>query len=1263
MKDRSPHLRTGIRKLLLTRRAFVIAFVILAALAPAVTRAAVTVYFTDVAATAATTLTPSPATGTYGGPTTPSAHLTSGGSDVPNEQISFTLNGNLVGSATTNAAGVATLNNASLAGIDAGSYPAGVGASFAGDAGFDPSSGSNSLTVAKADQTISVTTHAPASAAYNRQFTVAATGGGSGNPVTFSSSGAGTGTVSSAPSFTAGSAEVVYPLRVSANGRYLVDQNDRPFLMAGESPQALIGNLSIQDATTFFADRKARGFNAEWINLLCATYSACNSNGTTFDGIKPFTTGDSVDGYDLATPNPEFFQRVDDMINLAAQYEQLVVLDPIETGGWLQTLRNNGLTKAFNYGAYLGNRYKNFPNIIWMSGNDFQSWQNETDANLVFAVMQGIHSTDTNHLQTVELSFNVSSSFDSPILSQLSNLNASYTYYPTYAEVLRAYRNSPTQPVFMVEANYEGENNTGQDPSTPKVLRQQEYWTMLSGATGQLFGNHYTWQFAADWKSNLDTSGVTQFGYATNLLRSFPWYDLVPDQTHVVLTAGYGTAASSGPLHTNDYATAARTPSGSLALVFMPTSRTITIDMTKFAGSVTAKWFDPTSNTFSTVSGSPFPNAGSRQFTPPSNNAEGSDDWLLVLETSNACSNTGATFTMTSGTGTCSVRYDQAGDGNYNPAPQVTETVNAQKADQSIDVTTHAPGSAAFNQQFTVAATGGGSGNPVTFSSSGSCSNTGATFTITASSGTCSVRYDQAGNADYSVAPQVVETVTARKADQTITIAQHAPASSVFNTSFTVAATGGASGNPVVVSTSGACSNTGASVTMTSGIGVCSVMFDEAGDADYNPAPQVVETTNATKAAQAINVTQHAPASAIFNTQFSVAATGGASGNPITTSSTGVCSNTGPTFAMTSGTGTCTVHYNQAGDANYAAAPEVTEAVNAQRADQTITVTQHAPSTAVFNTSFSVAGNGPGGVVTFTSGGACSNNGSTFTMTSGTGTCTVNFVQGGDANYKPAPQVTESVTPQKAGQTISVLTHAPASAVYETNFAVAAVGVSSGNPVTYSSAGACTNLAGTFAMTSGTGTCTVSYDQAGDANYAAAPQVTETVNAQKADQTISFGPLPDGTVGDPDFTVSATASSGLAVSFSASGQCTVTGTTVHLTGAAGSCTITASQGGNANFTAAADVPQTFSITTSGGDSVNPTVTIVKPDDGASYSLGTVLKANFKCKDKQSGIATCVGTVANGAKVDTSTIATHAFTVTATDNDGNTTTLTVLYTVV
>jgi hypothetical protein len=77
-------------------------------------------------------------------------------------------------------------------------------------------------------------------------------------------------------------------------------------------------------------------------------------------------------------------------------------------------------------------------------------------------------------------------------------------------------------------------------------------------------------------------------------------------------------------------------------------------------------------------------------------------------------------------------------------------------------------------------------------------------------------------------------------------------------------------------------------------------------------------------------------------------------------------------------------------------------------------------------------------------------------------------------------------------------------------------------------------------------------------------------------QTITFEPLAGKRYGDPDFTVSASASSGLPVLFAASGNCTVTGARVHLT-AAGSCTITASQAGNANYDAAPAVSRTFSI--------------------------------------------------------------------------------------
>src|SRR5207302_11300675 len=106
--------------------------------------------------------------------------------------------------------------------------------------------------------------------------------------------------------------------------------------------------------------------------------------------------------------------------------------------------------------------------------------------------------------------------------------------------------------------------------------------------------------------------------------------------------------------------------------------------------------------------------------------------------------------------------------------------------------------------------------------------------------------------------------------------------------------------------------------------------------------------------------------------------------------------------------------------------------------------------------------------------------------------------------------------------------------------------------------------------------CTIVASQRGNANYNAAADVQQTFNIAKANQTITFGALANKTFGDPDFNVSATASSGLPVSFAAAGNCTIAGNTVHITGA-GSCTITGSQAGNANYNAAANVPQTFTI--------------------------------------------------------------------------------------
>src|SRR5256886_15006723 len=166
-----------------------------------------------------------------------------------------------------------------------------------------------------------------------------------------------------------------YPVKVGPTGRYLVDQNGVPFLMAGESPQAMIGNVSEADAELFFANRKGHGFNTVWINLLCASYTACNADGSTFDGIRPFTVGTNLLTYDLATPNEAYFARADRILQLAAQYGFLVILAPIETGSWLSVLQNNGLARARFYGQYLGHRYAGFDNIVWMHGTEFQSWR------------------------------------------------------------------------------------------------------------------------------------------------------------------------------------------------------------------------------------------------------------------------------------------------------------------------------------------------------------------------------------------------------------------------------------------------------------------------------------------------------------------------------------------------------------------------------------------------------------------------------------------------------------------------------------------------------------------------------------------------------------------------------------------------------------------------------------------------------------------------------------------------------------------------
>ncbi len=421
----------------------------------------------------------------------------------------------------------------------------------------------------------------------------------------------------------------VYPLKASSNKRFLVDQNNTPFLIAGDSAHELITNVSETDVDTYLASREAAGINSIWVQLLC-TWSG-RSNGSTYDGIVPFTTTG-----DLSTPNEAYFKRVDDILNLAAKHHITVFLDPTETADWLDTFKTNGTTKDFNYGVYLGNRYKNFPNIVWQNGNDFQTWSNASDDAVVLAVANGIKSVDTNHIQTIELDYPTSASLNDSSWAPIVSLDSAYSYYSTYDQVLREYNRSSFIPVYFIEGVYEYQGYMG-GYTGPRELRAQEYWTQLSGSTGQLYGNANLFPFPSGWNSpGWDTTpGFIQFTYWNNFFKNSAWYNLVPDQNHTVVTAGYGTYQSITAQvlgNTSDYATTARTTDGTLIVSYMPTSRTITVDMTKLSGSAAARWYDPTNGTYTTISGSPFANTGSRQFTPPGNNSGGDSDWVLVLQ-------------------------------------------------------------------------------------------------------------------------------------------------------------------------------------------------------------------------------------------------------------------------------------------------------------------------------------------------------------------------------------------------------------------------------------------------------------------------------------------------------------------------------------------------------------------------------------------------------------------------------------------------------
>jgi hypothetical protein len=400
-------------------------------------------------------------------------------------------------------------------------------------------------------------------------------------------------------------ADPVFPIRSSANNRHLVDAGGNPFLIHGDTPWAIFYRLSTEDARMYLEKRRTEGYNTMLTILLPHPWH--------YDWSRygnPFTS----EG-DLGTPSDGYFGHVEEILRIGEQNGIQFIINPIWCNAWGDILNNNGTGKVRRYGEYLGNRYKDFPNIIWCSGGDGGS--NES----IDAVASGIYSKDPTKLQTSHIP-------DNPLRvsgNSWFTLNNVYVYEPVYHMGYEIYNAQPRLPYFLIESCYEDEHSDWNPPGEAWRARIQAYTILLCGASGHVVGpGPGLYWFEDGWKDRMNTPMYRTMPYLKRFFDSIEWHLLEPDgnpQWNVV---------KEGRGEDWDFVAAARASDRSFAVVYMPSPRQISVDLGAIIGdSADLVWHNPRSG--DSVAVGTFPTEGQRELEPPSSGGE--DDWLLHIRT------------------------------------------------------------------------------------------------------------------------------------------------------------------------------------------------------------------------------------------------------------------------------------------------------------------------------------------------------------------------------------------------------------------------------------------------------------------------------------------------------------------------------------------------------------------------------------------------------------------------------------------------------
>jgi len=426
-----------------------------------------------------------------------------------------------------------------------------------------------------------------------------------------------------------------FPLKVSGNGRYLVDQKNVPFPWIGEAANSAIVELNAAQMDKYLDDRAAKGFTVLQVGLLEHKFSRRPPENAA--GEPPFSAKLASGVSDFTAPNEMYFRSADLFLHKAAERNMAVLLSYSHLGwnggdeGWFQEMKANGSDRLRNWGQWLGIRYKDYANIIWQSGGDYTPAPD--DRWVLDSVLKGMRDSGATQLMTAEgarteIPWTVYGSCE---WFELNNVFCN-SAVPLQQLFRAEYARLPARPVFLIEALYEAA-----PAATPELIRRQAYIPFLAGGCGQNFGheglctfeysNLGTAQSSPAWVKDLDSPGSRDIARLASLLKLCEWWTLVPDSEHTLLIGDVRAAHAE--------IVAARSPDGKSALVYVPSTGAnateFTIAMNAMAGPVAAEWFNPTSGAFRTIQDSPLPNVQSRMFVTPGDNGTGTNDWLLVL--------------------------------------------------------------------------------------------------------------------------------------------------------------------------------------------------------------------------------------------------------------------------------------------------------------------------------------------------------------------------------------------------------------------------------------------------------------------------------------------------------------------------------------------------------------------------------------------------------------------------------------------------------